>query len=94
MHRNAADQNPFLCKFIRPIIAGDPGYVTRLRGRRDCPASLQFETLDRPGMKTKEQARRSALAGCRRSSGLLDAALRAASAGGDADDLLKCRQKM
>jgi hypothetical protein len=45
-------------------------------------------------MKTKEQARRSALAGCRRSSGLLDAALRAASAGGDADDLLKCRQKV
>lgn len=94
MHRNAADQNPFLCKFIRPIIAGDPGYVTRLRGRRDCPASLQFESLDRPGMKTKERARQPAVARCRRSSGLLDAALRAASAGGDADDLLKCRQKM
>jgi hypothetical protein len=45
-------------------------------------------------MKTMERARQFALAGCRRSSGLLDAALRAASAGGDADDLLKCRQKV
>jgi hypothetical protein len=45
-------------------------------------------------MKTMERTRQFALAGCRRSSGLLDVALRAASAGGDADDLLKCRLKV